>query len=88
MIEFILSLFTGGNAIFGWLLAALAAVATFYVKGRSDGSAKAENKALRQTIKAKDEQLEMHREATQDERDAAALSDDQARKEAMKWSNR
>ena len=77
MIELILSLFTGGNAIFGWLLALLAGAATVYVKGRGDGAAKAENKSLKQT---------MHREAAQAEHDAAALSDDQARKEAMKWS--
>lgn len=37
---------------------------------------------------AVNEQLEMHREATQAERDAAALADDRARQEAAKWSKR
>lgn len=69
-------------------LAALAGAAGLYLKGRGDGAARAKTAGLRKTIAAKDEQLEMHREATQAERDAAALSDEAARKEALKWARR
>lgn len=77
----------------GWpYLAAIGAVfgalATAYLKGRGEGEAKEKAKTAQRTIAAKDEQLEMHREATKAERDAAALSDEQARREAMKWARR
>lgn len=69
-------------------LAALAGAAGLYLKGRGDGAARAETGSLKKTIAAKDEQLEMHREATKAERDAAALSEAKAREEAMKWARR
>lgn len=70
------------------LAALLGGLATAYFKGRGDGSAKAETKSLRKEIDARDEQLEMHREATKAERDAAAMSDQKAREEALRWAKR
>ncbi len=84
--DFLLSLFTGGNTIFAGLIAALAGAVVLYFKGRSDGAAKAENKSLKGKVAAKEEQLEMHREANEAELQAGALTDEEARKEAMKWS--
>lgn len=69
------------GAVFG-------ALATAYLKGRGEGVADEKAKAARREIEARDEQLEMYREATAAERAAAALSDEAARKEAMKWSRR
>ena len=68
--------------------AGIAALVAAYLKISSDATAKERAKTAQRTIAAKDEQLEMHREATKAERDAAALSDEQARKEAMKWARR
>lgn len=89
MLDMILSLFTGGGG--GYIAAIVAAVVGFiglYAKGRSDGKAKAENKALKNTIAAKNAQLEMNREATKIEREVVGLDDQAARKEAEKWSRR
>lgn len=69
------------GAVFG-------ALATAYFKGRGEGAAKEKAKAAEREIAARDEQLEMHREATEAEREAAALSDEQARKEAIQWARR
>lgn len=85
----ILSLLT--SEVGGWLLAAVGGIATVvfaYLKGSSNGAAKAENKSLKQSLASKDEQLEMHREATAAELEAARLSDEAARKEAEKWAKR
>jgi len=83
----LLSLLTGNGLIAG-LVAALVGAVALYIKGRSDGAAKAENKSLKDQVASKDEQLEMHREANAAEREAAGMSDDEARKEAMKWARR
>jgi len=69
------------GAVFG-------ALATAYLKGRGEGAAKEKAKTAQRTIAAKDEQLEMHREATKAERDAAALSEAKAREEALRWAKR
>ena len=54
------------------------------------GEALASSRAARDLEQARadglDDQIEMHREATQVEREAAGLPDDAALKEAMKWS--
>lgn len=84
----ILSLFTGGNGLFAGLIAAVVAALGLYFKGRGDGAAKAENKALRGQVAAKEEQLEMNREATDAEKSVKALSDEESMKEALKWSKR
>jgi outer membrane murein-binding lipoprotein Lpp len=79
------------STLWPYLLAgigALAAVFGIYTKGRSDAKAKAEAKILKRTIAAKDEQLEMHREATAAERQAAAMTEANARREAEKWARR
>lgn len=79
------------SSLWPYLLAgagAMAAAFGIYAKGRSDAKAKAETKSLKRTVAAKDEQLEMNREATKAERDAAALSEAKAREEAAKWARR
>ena len=79
------------SAIWPYLVAAGAgagALILAYLKGNSSGAAKEKANAAKRDIAARDEQLEMHREATEAERAAAALSDEAAREEAMKWSRR
>lgn len=79
------------SALWPYLLAGAGAIATvfgIYAKGRSDAKAKAETKSLKRTVAAKDEQLEMNREATEAERQAAALSEAKAREEALRWARR
>ncbi|HWK14653.1 MAG TPA: hypothetical protein VNS02_09680 [Rhizobiaceae bacterium] len=83
----LLSILTGNGLIAG-IVAALVGAAVLYVKGRSDGAAKAANKSLKDKLASKEEQLEMHREANDAEREAAGLSDEAARKEALKWARR
>lgn len=68
--------------------AAFVAIAAVYLKGQGAGAAKEQAKAARREIAARDEQLEMYREATEAERAAAAMTDKQAREEAMKWARR
>ncbi len=84
MIDLLLSLVSGGGGILWALGAALLGAIGLYFKGRSDGSAKAENKALKRTIADKDEQLEMNREATEFERKAAGMSDDELNRRITK----
>ncbi|HWK13246.1 MAG TPA: hypothetical protein VNS02_02540 [Rhizobiaceae bacterium] len=77
-----------GNGLIAGIVAALVGAVALYVKGRSDGAAKAENKSLKDKLASKEEQLEMHREANAAEREAAGMSDDDARQEALKWARR
>ncbi len=42
----------------------------------------------REKLAAAEDRLEMHREATTAERRTAGMSDDEARKEAMRWAER
>jgi len=77
-----------GNGLIAGLVAALVGAVALYVKGRRDGSAKAESKSLKDKLASKEEQLEMHREASAAEREAAALTDAEAHKEALKWARR
>lgn len=72
-----------------YLLAVLVAImGGAYGLGRKDGNTKATNVSLKKEAAAKDEILEMHREATKAEIEAARLSDEEARKEALKWAGR
>lgn len=63
--------------IFGFLFSAWRAV----LKAGADGESL---KRVQANVNAKDEQLEMHREATKIERDNAALSDTEARAKAKR----
>lgn len=86
MADLILSFIPGGvlTAIGAAVVAALVAAWRLVRTGRSlERGEQAEAEA-----RAKDEQLEMHRESTDAEREAASMSDDEARKEATKWSRR
>ncbi|MDI6814067.1 MAG: hypothetical protein QMD99_22890 [Rhizobiaceae bacterium] len=67
---------------------AVAAIAVAYFKGQSSATAKERLKAAKREIAAKDEQLEMMREATEEERKIAAMTDEQARNEALRWARR
>lgn len=68
--------------------AAIAAFAAVYLRGRSDAKAKADLANARRDAAAREERLEMHREATEIERKVAGQTEDEARKEAMKWAKR
>lgn len=73
----------------GMLAAAGAIGAAFlYRTGLKRGSAAERAKQAERDRKAREERLEMHREATDAEREAAAMTDEEARKEAMKWSRK
>lgn len=68
--------------------ATIVALAAAYLGGRKAGAAKAETTSLKKEAAAKDELLEMHREADAQELEAARMSEEQARKEAMTWPGR
>ncbi|MEI5680512.1 MULTISPECIES: hypothetical protein [unclassified Mesorhizobium] len=88
MLEKLLSLFAGGNgyligggAVFLlWLITILKAVLW--------GAGREREKQAGDKLAAAEERLEMDREATAAERQAAGMSDDEARKEAMRWAER
>lgn len=58
------------------------------VFARRSGVKSERDKAARAKLKAAQDRLEMDREATDAEREAARLSDEEARKEALKWAKR
>ena len=60
--------------------------AFLYRSGLKKGSAAERAKQAAKDRKAREERLEMHREATDAERRAGELTDEEARKEAMKWN--
>lgn len=86
MPEAILSLFSGGTGyLVGggvifiiWLLTIFKAVLW--------GANRQEEKQAVDKLKEAEERLEMDREATEAERKAAGMTDDEARKEAMRWA--
>lgn len=78
---------TVGPYLVGFLALVGGAIAAYF-KGRGDGAAKAENTSLKQQVAARDDLLEMHREATDAEKQAAALSDQKAREEAKLWAKK
>lgn len=57
-----------------------------YVKGRLSGANRERAKQDQAKLDAAEDQLEMHREATEAERKAAGMTDDEARTEAAKWA--
>lgn len=67
------------------ILAGIAAVFGWGWKQRRAGRAEGEAKLVKARQKAAEELHEMDREATEAERKAAAMSDNEARKEALKW---
>lgn len=74
-----------GTYIVGAALVVGAFVAT-YVRGRLSGASLERAKQDQARLDAAEEQLEMHREATEAERKAAGMTDDEARAEAAKWA--
>lgn len=86
--ELLLSLVTGGNGIFVGIAAVIAAIAGAWLKGRSSGVKSERAKQTAGKLAAAEDRLEMDREATDIERLAAGMTDEQARDEAMKWSKR
>lgn len=76
---------SGGQLVLA-IGAGIAALVAAYAKGHSNGEAKAEAKRAQEEIDALEDRLEMYRDADAAEREAAGMSDDDALKEAMKWS--
>lgn len=66
--------------------AALSVLAGAYLRGRSDARAKADFRDAKREAAAREERLEMHREATEIERKVGEMTDEEARKEATKWA--
>lgn len=72
-----------------YLLAAGGAVVALliaYIKGGMDTARKAEAKQTADKLRAAEDRLEMDREATEAERKASGMTDEEARREAMKWA--
>lgn len=75
---------------FKGMLAALGVIVTAgaYRAGRKSGSEDAEAKRLREQLQAKQERLEMRQEHDASQQAAKQMTDDEARKEAMKWARK
>lgn len=84
----LLSLLAGGQNILLLIGAALVALLGAFAGGRVSGASRERDKQAGRDKAAVEEQLEMHREASEAERQAAALTEEAARKEASKWSKR
>jgi outer membrane murein-binding lipoprotein Lpp len=82
----LLSLLTGGNGLIAGLVAVLIAVGGAWLKGRSMGANSERSKQTEAKLRAAEDRLEMDREATEAEKEAGALSDAEARKEADRWA--
>lgn len=68
--------------------AAVIAIFLAFLKGQSSGATKERAKQDAERIKAQDELLSMRREADEAKQDAASLSDDEAKQEALRWAKR
>lgn len=82
--EALLSLLPGG-----WLTAAggaLAVLAAALWRAVTLGRSIERARTAKRDLEAKEEELEMHRDATEIERRSRDLTDEDARKEALKWS--
>lgn len=82
--EALLSLVPGG-----WLTAAggaLAVLAAALWRAVTLGRSIERARTAMRDLEAKEEELEMHRDATEIERRSRDLADEDARKEALKWS--
>jgi outer membrane murein-binding lipoprotein Lpp len=74
-----------------WLLAAGGFLVTLflaYVRGRVTGGQRERKKRDAEKVRAAEDRLEMDREATDAERNAAGMADEEARREALKWARR
>lgn len=68
----------GGAVVLVWLATVLKAILW--------GAARERSKQDKARAKAAEDQIEMYREATAEERRVAAMSDDAAKAEAKKWA--
>lgn len=59
-----------------------------YRRGHKSATEKAEARRAREQAKAQQERINMRHEGDTARRDAEALTDEEARKEALKWSRR
>lgn len=84
MTAIILSLFSKGTLY----MVAAAAVAGFLAWVRNTGVKAERAKQARKELAAAQDRLEMDREATEAERQAAGMTDEEASKEALKWARR
>lgn len=88
IIGLITGLFAGGNSVFILLGGAFIAAMAAWMRGRVTGARAERGKQAGRDRDALADQLEMHREATDAERKVVRMSDEEARREAMKWSRR
>ena len=90
MSELLLWLFSAviGNKVIMGILAAVVGGVSLFVAGGIRRSKKDQAKRAAEQLAAAQDRLEMNREATAAERQAAGMSDDQARAEATKWAKR
>lgn len=73
----------------GLIATAIAAAGVLiYRTGRKEGADDARAKQVELDRKAEQERLEMHREASEIEKDAKDLSHEEAKKEALQWAKR
>jgi len=86
MIEAILALIPGGWATA--ILAGIGALGVALWRAFAAGKKSAEGEQAVEDREAVKERLEMHRDATEAERKAAGMSDDEAKQEALKWAKR
>ncbi|MER8827247.1 hypothetical protein NKH73_14255 [Mesorhizobium sp. M0938] len=77
-----------GNKAIMALFAAVVSGLGLYVAGGVNRAKKEAAKQAAGKLAAAEDRLEMDREATEAERQAAGLTDDAARKEAEKWARR
>jgi len=70
------------------LVAAAAGAGTLlaYIMGRRTGGETERQKRERERLRARQERLDMRQESDKARLDAQALSDEEARKEALRWS--
>lgn len=90
MYELLLWLFTAviGNKVIVSILAAVVGGVGLYVAGGIRRAEKDKAQQAAQDLAAAEDRLEMNREATAAERQATAMTDAQARAEAIKWAKR
>lgn len=82
----LLNLLTGGNSVLLALGGGLIAVVIAWLRGRMTGARAERDRRAARDLKTAEDRLEMHREATEEERRAAAMTDEEAKEEARRWS--
>ncbi|WEX07360.1 hypothetical protein [Chelativorans sp. AA-79] len=84
----LLSLIPGGlvTTLVASISAVLLVIWRAFATGRASGRNEERARTSAERSESVEERLEMHREATEAERRAAGTTDEEARKEALKWA--